>query len=255
MTTPTMPTSTTMTWHKKLFAIIILLLLIPIYTTAKVYLVSVGIADYPDGITDLKAPIKDAQTITWVYSKNSQIKYRQILNSRATNERIIATMNKLFSKAKQNDYVIFYFSGHGYEGGFKTYDGYLDYKEIRNAMAKSKCKNKIIFADACFSGKIRTKKPIKQNEISATQKANVMLFLSSRDNEISLESAALKNGFFTTYLQKGLRGEADVNHDRTITAKELFNYVYNNVVNISNGKQHPVMWGNFSHEMPIIIWK
>ena len=113
----------------------------------------------------------------------------------------------------------------------------------------------MIFADACYSGTIRTNDNIYRSEVSAAKKANVMLFLSSRSNETSIERRDMKNGFFTTYLQKGLRGGADVNNDKIITAKELFNYVHANVADLSNGRQHPVMWGKFSDDMPVMIWK
>ena len=82
-----------------------------------------------------------------------------------------------------------------------------------------------------------------------------MLFLSSRSNETSIEQRNMENGYFTTYLQKGLRGAADSDKNRIITAKELFKYVHENVVKISNGRQHPVMWGKFSDSMPVISWK
>lgn len=244
-----------MSWLKKVFVLSIFTLLIPICTDAKVYLVSVGITDYPGISLDLTLPAKDAQTITWLYSKNSDMQYCQLLNENATTSKIITAMDKVFSMAGANDIVVFFYSGHGYPGGFYVYDGYLDYTKVRKAMAKSKCKNKMIFADACYSGEIRTNGSASQAEMSEVKKANVMLFLSSRSDETSIERRGMKNGFFTTYLQKGLRGAADVNKDRVITAKELFNYVYKNVVNLSNGKQHPVMWGKFSDNMPVISWK
>ena len=81
-----------------------------------------------------------------------------------------------------------------------------------------------------------------------------MLFLSSRNNENSIERANMKNGFFTTCLQKGLKGNADTDRDRVITAKELFDFVSGGVVKISDGKQHPVMWGNFSDDMVVMKW-
>ncbi len=221
---------------------------------AKVFLVSVGVSDYPGTSMDLRLSAEDAKTITYVYSKNTNMKYCQLLNEDATIAKVKAAMNQVFSYATENDIVLFFFSGHGYEGGFCLYDEYLSYEEIRNAMAKSKCKNKMIFADACFSGQIRTDKVSSQSAIDASKKANVMLFLSSRSDEVSYENPSMSNGFFTTYLQKGLRGAADVNKDRIITAKELFIYVHDNVIDISSGKQHPVMWGNFSNDMPVISW-
>ena len=59
------------------------------------------------------------------------------------------------------------------------------------------------------------------------EKSNVMLFLSSRDNETSIERKDMKNGFFTTCLVSALRGKADSNRDRTISAKELFTSMEN----------------------------
>lgn len=81
-----------------------------------------------------------------------------------------------------------------------------------------------------------------------------MLFLSSRNNEDSIERPSMTNGLFTTFLEKGLRGAADANKDRTITAKEIFDFVHSGVVADSREKQHPVMWGNFDNNMPVLIW-
>ena len=64
----------------------------------------------------------------------------------------------------------------------------------------------------------------------------------------------MSNGFFTAYLERGLRGAADANKDRDITAKELFVYVSNGVQKLSKGKQHPVMWGKFDDNMSILRW-
>lgn len=244
-----------MTLLKKIILLSAIVLLVPSSISAKIFLVSVGVADYPGTSMDLTLPDADAQKITWVYSKNSQMQYSCLLNSEATRSNIIAAMNKVFSMAGVNDIVVFFYSGHGYKGGFCAYDGTLDYNVIRKAMARSKCRNKMIFADACFSGKIRTNGSSSQSEVAAAQKANVMLFLSSRSNETSIEQRNMENGYFTTYLQKGLRGAADSDKNRIITAKELFKYVHENVVKISNGRQHPVMWGKFSDSMPVISWK
>lgn len=232
-----------------------LFLLIPVCACAKVYLVSVGIADYPGMDSDLTLPDNDAQTITWLYSKNTNIQYCQLLNENATADRIIAAMENVYSRASANDIVVFFYSGHGYEGGFCAYDQNISYSRIRKAMSKSKCKNKMIFADACFSGKIRTGGTGSQADVNAAKKANVMLFLSSRSNETSFERPSMSNGFFTTFLQKGLRGGADTDRNRIITAKELFQYVHSKVVEISDGRQHPVMWGKFSNNMPVMTWR
>lgn len=241
---------------RKLVALLLAIFLLGSYipVSAKIYLVSAGISDYPGQGNDLRLPVEDAKTITWLYGKNSDVEYRQLLNSNATAENIVNSIKTLFDKAGPDDIVVFFFSGHGYPGGFVAYDKMLNYDNIRNAMAGSKSKNKMIFADACFSGKIATPGKNSGSSIASARKANVMLFLSSRSNEISIERASMSNGFFTTCLQKGLRGGADANRDRKITAKELFKYVHDGVKKLSNDKQHPVMWGKFSDDMPVMSW-
>ena len=116
--------------------------------SAKIYLVSAGISDYPGTENDLRLPVEDAKTITWLYGKNSNVEYKQLLNSNATADNIVSSIKTLFDKAGTNDIVVFFFSGHGYPGGFVAYDKMISYDKIRKAMANSKSKNKMIFADA-----------------------------------------------------------------------------------------------------------
>lgn len=56
------------------------------------------------------------------------------------------------------------------------------------------------------------------------------------------------------FLERGLRGGADTNKDRVITAKEIYNFVHQGVVEASRNRQHPVMWGKFDGNMPVIKW-
>lgn len=233
------------------------LLAVCLCVNARTYLVSVGIADYsgfPTKMKNLRLPAKDAQAIVNIYSRNTSVDYSILLDDKATKDRIIRAIKKVFNMASENDIVLFFFSGHGYAGGFCAYDGILSYAEVRKAMAQSKCRNKMMFVDACRSGGMRIDGKVSQNAVNATKKANVMLFLSSRNNESSIERADMQNGFFTTYLQKGLRGNADADRDRTITAKELYDFVHSGVSKISGGKQHPVMWGNFNRDMIVMKW-
>lgn len=220
---------------------------------ARIYLVSVGVSDYPGTRNDLNLPAADAKTIKWLYEKNSNTTTCILTNSNATCSKIISSMRRLFANAGTSDIVVLFFSGHGVKGGFCAYDGIIGYTEIREAFSECRSANKMIFADACFSGKMRGNKTLSSS-VQAAKKANVMLFLSSRSNEMSIEKRTMKNGLFTSGLQNGLRGHADSNKDRTITAKELFTYVSSYVIKKSLKKQHPVMWGNFPDSMPIMTW-
>ena len=221
------------------------------FATNKVHLVSVGIADYPGTANDLNLCAKDAETVKWLYEKNSNAVTEILTNSAATKEAILSAIRTTFKYSSTDDIVVFFFSGHGYKGGFVAYDGFLSYDEIREAMSVTHCKNKMIFADACFSGKMRQgSSEVKQEH----ERSSVMLFLSSRDNETSIERRDMTNGFFTSCLVNALRGKSDANRDRKITAKELFKFVSDNVRALSKNKQHPVMWGHFSDDMPVIVW-
>lgn len=219
---------------------------------AKTYLVAVGVSDYPGTDKDLRLPANDAATVQYIYSKNSNAESVLLTNSNATKSAILSKLRSTFAKASENDIIVFFFSGHGSKGAFCAYDAQIPYSEIRQAMASSKAKNRMIFADACFSGKMRQGR--KNTAEQSFNNYNIMLFLSSRGNETSIERRDMKNGFFTSCLQKGLRGGADANKDRTITARELFNYVSTNVKTLSSDKQHPVMWGKFSDNMTVMKW-
>lgn len=243
----------------KLFKLLLsaLLLTLSFGANARTYLVSVGIADYsgfPTKVNSLRLTTKDAQTIVDLYSKNSSVDYSILLNEKATKDRIVRAIKKVFKRATEDDIVVFFFSGHGYPGGFCAYDGNIGYDEIRKAMSGSKSKNKMMFVDACRSGGMRVDDTSAQGAITAAKNANVMLFLSSRNDENSIERRDMQNGFFTTYLQRGLKGNADSNRNRIITAKELFDFVHSGVSSISGGKQHPVMWGNFDDNMVVMKW-
>lgn len=214
-----------------------------------IYLVSAGISDYPGTRNDLNLPFNDAKAIYRLYLRNAKANAVLLTNGNATRSHILTKTRNLFAKAGKDDIVVFFFSGHGFPGGFCAYDENLTYGEIRKLFASCKAKNKIIFADACFSGDIRENQPGKSDPDN-----NVMLFLSSRDDETSMERRDMRNGFFTACLVRCLKGGADVNRDRVITARELFDAVSKGVKDLSHNRQHPVMWGNFDNDMPVMIW-
>lgn len=227
---------------------------------AKVYLVAVGIDDNSqNGCATLKTCVNDVNIIEWVYKKNGEkSKSRKavtlvLLDSRATASNVEQAMTKLYARAGQNDQVVFFFSGHGGVGDIVCYDQTLSYDRVRAAMSKSKSKQKIIYIDACMSGSLRQQTGTSQRRFN---NSNVMLFMSSRDYEPSGagDGSYKKNSTFTRYLQRGLKGGADSNKDRRITAKELFKFVNEGVKTETNGDQNPVMWGKFDNNMVVMSW-
>ena len=216
---------------------------------AKTYLVSVGIADYPGTEHDLRISDNDAKTIAKVFSVAKQATVSILINEQATQSALLSTMHTSFMNANSEDIVILYFSGHGTPGALVCHDGLLTYQHIFKMLKGCKASRKVIIADACYAGKMRT----NNQQTSSYNSQNVMLFLSSRTNEVSRESR-YKNSLFTIFLERGLRGGADTNRDRYITARELYDFVHKGVIEASGNKQHPVMWGKFDNNMTVINW-
>lgn len=227
----------------------LLLLICSIQLQAKVYLVSIGIADYPGSKNDLRISDNDAKTVAKVFSATKDASVRVLVNNEATQSALLNTMHRVFANAQSDDAIILYFSGHGTPGALVCYDGLLSYQHIFKMLKGCKASKKIIIADACYAGQMR----ITNQKTSVYNSQNIMLFLSSRTNEKSQESE-YKNSLFTIFLERGLRGGADFNKDRHITARELYDFVHQGVIKASGGRQHPVMWGKFDNNMTIIKW-
>lgn len=235
--------------HRILIISLLLLVSSSLWVGATNYVVCAGIADYPGTSNDLRVSANDAKTIANIYEKSGSSQVRVLLNGQATREAVLAQMTSLFGKAGEGDRIILYFSGHGMPGSLSCYDGQLLYSKIVEVMKHSRAKCKMVLADACFSGKMRSSKQ-RGDKYSSL---DVMFFLSSRSSEPSLETP-YANSLFTIFLERGLRGGADVDKNRTITARELYNFVHEGVTEATGNKQHPVMWGNFSDDMPVIKW-
>jgi uncharacterized caspase-like protein len=200
-------------------------------------------------VHDLRISDNDAQTIAKVFKATKDASVSVLLNADATQTVLLSTMRAAFADAKSDDTVILYFSGHGTPGAIVCYDGELTYQNIFRILKGCKASKKIIIADACYAGKMRMTK----QQSTSYNNQNVMLFLSSRTNEKSRETQ-FKNSLFTIFLERGLRGGADANRNRQITARELYDFVHGGVTEASGNKQHPVMWGKFDNNMTIIKW-
>lgn len=234
-------------------ALLLLFTFISANVSAKIYLLSVGISDYPGKEDDLTLCAGDAKAVAELYKKNNKAEITILTDKRATTASVTQAMKTLFGKATTNDIVVFFYSGHGEQKGLYLYDKTLSFKSIMAVYDKLKCKNKMIFFDSCFSGSLRGKATIQQSDVNLSN--NVMFFLASRNKEYSIENSwDFEHSYFTHALIRALSGKADSNRDRTITAKELFTYVSKHVKEYSDDQQHPVMWGHFSDNMPVMKW-
>lgn len=243
----------------RLVIILTVIVCLPLAAAAqKAFVLSVGIADY-ENINDLTATENDAKMFAQLMSTQGA-ETTLLLGSDATHVNVISALRYVFAKATPQDKMIFYFSGHGYEGGFCCYDmaatsatgaekylGGLSYAEMQILFRNCRAGQKMVFADACFAGGLRKGEHINIS-VQSARNGDVIYFLSSQTDETSLEMGNSGNSLFTYYLVKGLCGEADLDADKYITASEIYKYVYNEVSSYAARiphAQHPVMWGKF----------
>ena len=234
------------------------------------YVVVVAIEDYknlpsgPGG--DLNYTIDDATKFTkfLMSTKGGSVPKENIYfltEEKAKKANILYYTKKMFSRAKTNDRVIFYFSGHGDVGCFVPYDvtlmggNLLYFSELKQLFRYAKCTTKLLFADACHAGSLKNSKSVKfqkalkkESNTKSYSNYNIAVMLSSSANETSLETNEFKEGIFTYNIIRGLSGYADKNGNKKITIEELFNYVYKKTVKMGEERgnpQHPVLFGKF----------
>jgi uncharacterized caspase-like protein len=236
------------------------LLSVAIYSrgqTGKLFVVAVGVSDYAE-VPDLHFCDSDASEVAAMFSHYKQPHEIILLrNGEATKNEIINQLSNSYLKARAEDMVLFYFSGHGGKGFFCPYDAnkntLLTYEDIRKLLVVCKARRQLLIADACYSGAIRTSTPDSSaNHVSSKE---LLFFLSSRTSQMSKELPQIKGSVFTYFLLRGLKGGADSNHDRLITAKELFDFVSPKVKEGTKGEQVSVMWGKFSDQMVLLDWR
>lgn len=231
----------------------------------KTYVVAVGLGDYkyPSIAPSLPCTVNDAKAISHFFNDYNGSRVFMLLNENATRSHILQVLKSEFSKSTPNDEIIFVFCGHGVQGGLTTYetrdyDTIITYNQIQNIMKAAKARRKIILAMACYSGGLNlngSKNRGNGNGNRKTDKTSVMIYSSSRASEPSWVSSEMRNSFFMTRMLEAFHGAADVNHDRKITARELFNYVNPAVISDTQGLQHPQLWGNFDDSMVVVYVK
>lgn len=234
----------------------------------KIWAVVVGVARY-DHMPVLKYTDDDAYHI-YAFLKSPEggalpdEQIRVLIDEDATRTNIISAMRQTFLKADENDVVLLYFSGHGLQGSFLPvdFDGYnnrLKHEEVKAIFAETKAKHKLCLADACHSGTLTAMKGPLDGTLKKYYKAfedsegGTALLLSSKGDEVSLEDQGLRQGIYSHFLIRGLKGEADVNKNDIVTIQELFDFVYKRVRHYTANIQTPTITGDYDKDMPVAV--
>lgn len=239
------------------------------FAQTKVWAIVIGVASY-DHMPVLRYTDDDAYRF-YAFLKSVEggalpdDQVRLLIDEDATRDNILGNMAELFSMAGPNDLVVFYFSGHGLNGSFLPidFDGFnnkIAHEEIAAAFNKCKAKFKLCLADACHSGSLiamrsgETEPVLSQYyQTLAKSVSGTALLMSSKAEETSLESSGLRQGVFSHFLIRGLKGEADVNKDKVVSVEELFSFIERNVREYTGNRQSPVIKGTYDPKMPVAI--
>lgn len=175
----------------------------------------IGIDTYPSA--PLQTCVQDAMCIGKLLaenadgSKNFDVKY--LLNSLATRANVRKGIEDLFKN--DDDIALLYFSGHGTDDnndGFictadwEPYDVGISMPEIIQFVNKSKCKNKIVVFDCCYSGAMGGASGIIGDQSILSE--GTIILTASRKNEPAVIYVDEPNSLFTRLFSQGLEGAA-----------------------------------------------
>ena len=188
----------------------------------------------------------------------------------------------LLPKAAPNDLVFIYIASHGSPDPFepqklyflmndtkvanmpKTGLGMFELQELLDHIVRAQ--RVVVFIDACHSAGVAGTKLVTGRQLERLENNVFNLYasklyretgraiLTSSDvNEISEEGANWGggHGVFTWALLEGLRGAADANRDRVVTAGELFDYVSSRVRKETNARQNPRALSGTNKDFPL----
>ncbi len=233
----------------------------------KIWAAVVGVASY-NHMPTLKYTDDDAYRM-YAFLKSPEggalpdNQIRLLIDEDATRKNIVQSMNDLFVQADENDVILLYMSGHGLKGSFLPYDfdgfhNVLKYEDVQTLLDKSDAKQKVCLTDACYAGTLTAEKSSSLNQSLANfydlieaANAGTAFLMSSKDEEVSLEDQGLRQGIFSHFLIKGLKGAADKDQDKVIRVGELFDYVTFRVKKYTLNRQSPTVAGSFDALLPI----
>lgn len=240
----------------------------------------IGASEYDDkGLSQLPVAANDITEFAdvLVNPKIGNFEIKQILNGSESEVRI--AIDDFCSNRQPDDMLLLYFSGHGVRGEFgdlyltvtntnraRLRSTAISTKFISEAMDQSRAKQQVIILDCCNSGafilgsesaigmnvgtkKVFINKRSEYQRVVMTAADSIQFALD--DDHISFAGAHLGNSVFTRFLVQGLRtGRADIDNSGNITHDELFEYVSNQIKQITN-KQSPSMWTSTSIDVVI----
>src|SRR6476620_7910276 len=210
--------------------------------------ICVGIGDYHH-LTSLPCATRDAEDVAAVLKSGlTASDVRVLLDAAATKEAILKQLSWLASTSGPDSTAVIFFSGHGGRSKVGDEQAYfcsaeaspldmehscLSSDEFAAALAAIKSERLLILLDTCYSGGIGDIRQHVTLSLDRLTSRNVnalvngrgrTILAASRPDEPAWELNGMRNGLFSTYLLRGLRGEV-ARDDGTIWVSDTFSYV------------------------------
>jgi len=232
-------------------------------------------------IRDVKYATNDAEEFKKLLIESMSVEEDNIYmisNEDALKSTLEYELKSLFYSLTENDRLIFYYVGHGFHDGVSNYLSTYDLHQYNIAatsvslrkilidpLKASKCKNALIFIDACAQTFQAENTRSQINNINdeefillTNDFPNYSIFLSCHPGQKSYSSDKLKNGIWTYHLVKAISGTIDeaIHSNKYITDRTLNDYLSNTVSTYTKEElgydQYPKAILDSSHENIII---
>lgn len=219
----------------------------------KQYAVIIGINSYDNNIPSLKGPTNDAIVLQDILQTKGIADYNVTLMTNNSSGSINQAMEKVCSKVKEEDTLLFYFSGHGSMPDSKN-DLYMLASNsrtdrirstsvsgffINELMSSTKCKNQIMILDCCNAGAFA--RSLRASSILGGRVIITSSSESGNAQEVKRNDGKTVGVFSHAFSQGILKGKADLNNDGIISIIELYQYCHN-IIKKSKYNQETLLW-------------
>ncbi|MEZ5995380.1 MAG: caspase family protein [Hyphomonadaceae bacterium] len=226
----------------------------------RVYAVLVGISDYPGTGNDLPLTAEDARKLRDALARQGALAPESVtlIDGQATRAGVREAFQRVAAAAGPDDLFLFFYSGHGNQvrgrvdatepdGKDETIemvDGPITDDEMNQMFQQVHARTALLVLDSCFSGGFAR---------DVVSRPGVMgLFSSEEDLTSSVAEKFQAGGFLSHFIQTGLSGSADENHDRVITAGELSAYVRREFAREVQDVRSDTLEGQHNYQFPVV---
>ncbi len=241
---------------------------------AVLYIVAVGVSNYQQAEFRLANAANDAKAVGEMLAKPSPPVYgraeaKLLLDNEATAPKITAALDDVAAKARPQDIIVLYFSGHGEAIDGQYYFAPVDFAvkhqdmlaDARNGteahereivadlfrqdgygeaallpLLEKMQGNLLLVLDTCYSAALATSDAVEQKARNETVAKSVgheigrFILAGARSEALDSSGASgSTHGLFTTYLLQGLKGDADMDHAGKVNVAELLLFTKSHV--------------------------